>query len=144
MWLDKFVPCQSGQSASAQLQFEDASGWLMQHRLALYLPELQRWAQLLALHGQHQAAFDALQQNLRLQRQLDAQEHNSQAQLSSTLLIAEQRSRELKLVELQQQLQLSRTAAESSAEQIWRLSLLCAALAALLLLLLWRLVGRRG
>lgn len=134
----------SGQTSAAQAYFDDAGGWLMQHRLALYLPELQRWAQLLALHGQHQAAFDALQQNLRLQRQLDAQEHNSQAQLSSTLLIAEQRSRELKLVELQQQLQLSRTAAESSTGQIWRLSLLCAALAALLLLLLWRLVGRRG
>lgn len=134
----------SGQSASAQLQFEDASGWLMQHRLALYLPELQRWAQLLAFHGQHQAAFDAMQQNLRLQRQLDAQEHNTQAQLSSTLLIAEQRSRELKLVELQQQLQISRAAAEANAAQVWRLSLLCAALATLLLLLLWRTVGRLG
>lgn len=134
----------SGQPAQAQLQFDDASGWLQQHRLALYVPELQRWAQLLAKHGQSQAAFDALQQNLRLQRQLDADEHNTQAQLSSTLLIAEQRSRELKLVELQQQLQRSREATETHAAQIWWLSLFAAALAALLLLLLWHLVRRRG
>lgn len=133
----------SGQPAQAQLQFDDASGWLQQHRLALYVPELQRWAQLLAKHGQSQAAFDALQQNLRLQRQLDADEHNTQAQLSSTLLIAEQRSRELKLVELQQQLQRSREATETHAAQIWWLSLFAAALAALLLLLLWHLVRRR-
>ncbi|WP_348728856.1 hypothetical protein [Rheinheimera texasensis] len=134
----------SGQPTPAQLQFDDASGWLLQHRLALYVPELQRWAQLLSKHGQPQAAFDVLQQNLRLQRQLDAEEHNTQAQLSSTLLIAEQRSRELKLVELQQQLQRSRVAADEHAAQIWRLSLLAAALAALLLLLLWHLVRRRG
>lgn len=131
------------QRAAAAL-FHDSRDWLMQHRLPLYLPEHQRWAQLLAQHGQQAAAIAALQHGLQLQRQLDADNYHAQAQLSSTLLIAEQRSRELKLVELQQQLQLSREAAEASATQVWRLSLLCAALAALLLLLLWRLVGRRG
>lgn len=132
----------SSQAAPAQQQFEDASGWLLQHRLALYLPELQRWAQLLALHGQQQAAFDALQQILRLQRQLDADAHNRQAQLSSTLLIAEQRSRELKVVELQQQLNSSRAAMQASQQQLWLLSGLCASLALLLLLLLWRRILR--
>ncbi len=132
----------SGQPAPAQLQFDDASGWLLQHRLALYLPELQRWTQLLSTHGQPQAAFDALQQNLRLQRQLDADKHNRQAQLSSTLLIAEQRSRELKLVELQQQLNNSRTAMQARQQQILLLSGLCAGLALLLLALLWRRISR--
>jgi hypothetical protein len=128
----------SGQSAPAQLQFDDASGWLLQHRLALYLPELQRWAQLLSTHDQPQAAFDTLQQNLRLQRQLDADNHNTQAQLSSTLLIAEQRSRELKLVELQQQLNSSRAEVQTKEQQLWLLSGLCAGLVMLLLALLWR------
>ena len=136
------VLLRSGQTAEAQARFADAGSWLMQHRLALYVPELQRWAQLLALHGQHQDAFDALQQNLRLQRQLDTAEHNSQAQLSSTLLIAEQRSRELKLVELQQQLQASRGEIVLKNQQFWGLSILCAGLALLLIFLLWRLFYR--
>lgn len=128
----------AGQLAEAQLQFDDAGSWLAQHRLALYLPEQQRWAQLLSQHGQHQAAFDAMQQSLRLQRQLDAEEHNIQAQLSSTLRIAEQRSRELKLVELQQQLNASRTDIQATQQQLWLLTILCAGLALLLMLLLWR------
>lgn len=132
------------QTAAAQTLFAEASGWLMQHRLALYLPEQQRWAQLLAQHGQLAAAVAALQHSLQLQRQLDGDNYHAQAQLSSTLLIAEQRSRELKLLELQQQLQASRAAAEASAAQIWPLSLFAAALAALLLLLIWRLVRPRG
>lgn len=132
----------SGQPAQAQLQFDDASGWLLQHRLTLYIPELQRWALLLAKHGQQQAAFNALQQNLRLQRQLDADEHNTQAQLSSTLLIAEQRSRELKLVELQQQLKISRAEVQARQQQLWLLTGLCAGLALLLLGLLWRRIYR--
>jgi len=132
----------SGQPAQAQLLFDDASVWLLQHRLALYLPELQRWAQLLATHGQPQAAFDTLQQNLRLQRKLDAENYNTQAQLSSTLLIAEQRSRELKLVELQQQLNSSRAEVQTKEQQLWLLSGLCAGLAMLLLALLWRRILR--
>lgn len=133
-----------GQTVAAQALFSDSSGWLMQHRLALYLPEQQRWAQLLVQHGQLAAAVAALQHSLQLQRQLDADNYHAQAQLSSTLLIAEQRSRELKLLELQQQLQASRMAADASAAQIWPLSLLAAALAALLLLLIWRRVSPRG
>ncbi len=127
-----------GQFAEAQAQFDDASGWLSQHRLALYLPEQQRWVQLLAQQGQQQAAFDALQQSLRLQRQFDAEQHQTQAQLSSTLLIAEQRSRELKLVDLQQQLNTSRAELAASGQQLWLLTGLCAGLALLLMFLLWR------
>lgn len=131
----------AGQSAAAQVQFTDAGGWLAQHRLALYLPEQQRWAQLLSQYGQAQAAIEALQQSLRLQRQLDADQHQAQAQLSSTLLIAEQRSRELKLVDLQQQLNVSRAELAASGQQLWLLTVLCAGLALLLMLLmllLWR------
>ena len=127
-----------GQFAEAQAQFDDASGWLSQHRLALYLPEQQRWVQLLAQQGQQQTAFDALQQSLRLQRQFDAEQHQTQAQLSSTLLIAEQRSRELKLVDLQQQLNTSRAELAASGQQLWLLTGLCAGLALLLMFLLWR------
>lgn len=127
-----------GQFAEAQTQFDDASGWLSQHRLALYLPEQQRWVQLLAQQGQQQAAFDALQQSLRLQRQFDAEQHQTQAQLSSTLSIAEQRSRELKLVDLQQQLNTSRAELAASGQQLWLLTGLCAGLALLLMFLLWR------
>ena len=128
----------AGQSAAAQVQFADAGGWLAQHRLALYLPEQQRWAQLLSQYGQPQAAIEALQQSLHLQRQLDADQHQTQAQLSSTLSIAEQRSRELKLVDLQQQLNVSRAEAAAHGQQLWLLTVLCASLALLLTLLLWR------
>ena len=128
----------AGQSAAAQVQFADAGGWLTQHRLALYLPEQQRWAQLLSQYGQPQAAIKALQQSLHLQRQLDADQHQTQAQLSSTLSIAEQRSRELKLVDLQQQLNVSRSEIQAKDQQLWLLTVLCASLALLLMLLLWR------
>ncbi|WP_430457751.1 hypothetical protein [Rheinheimera sp.] len=127
-----------GKFAKAQAQFADGSGWLSQHRLALYLPEQQRWVQLLAQQSQQQAAFDALQQSLRLQRQFDAEQHQTQAQLSSTLLIAEQRSRELKLVDVQQQLSVSRAEIQTKEQQVWGLTVLCAVLALLLVLLLWR------
>ncbi len=127
-----------GQFAKAQAQFADAGGWLAHHRLALFLPEQQRWAQLLAQYGQPQAAIEALQQSLRLQRQLDAEQQQTQAQLSSTLLIAEQRSRELKLVDLQQQLSVSRAEIQTKEQQVWGLTVLCAGLALLLMFLLWR------
>ena len=127
-----------GQFAKAQAQFADAGGWLAQHRLALYLPEQQRWAQLLSQQGQQQTAFDALQQSLQLQRQFDAEQQQTQAQLSSTLSIAEQRSRELKLVDLQQQLNVSRAEIQAKEQQVWWLIVLCAGLALLLMLLLWR------
>lgn len=132
----------SQDQSAGQALFQNSRDWLMQHRLALYLPEHQRWAQLLAQHGQQAAAIAALQHGLQLQRQLDADSYHAQAQLSSTLLIAEQRSRELKLVDLQQQLQASRAVAEAADAQIWRLSLLCAALAGLLLFGIWRLTTR--
>ena len=128
----------AGQYAAAQAQFDDAGGWLAQHRLALYLPEQQRWAQLLSQYGQPQAAIEALQQSLHLQRQLDAEQHQMQAQLSSTLSIAEQRSRELKLVDLQQQLNVSRAEIQATGQQLWLLTVLCAGLALLLMFLLWR------
>ncbi len=128
----------AGQYVAAQAQFADAGGWLAQHRLALFLPEQQRWAQLLSQYGQPQAAIEALQQSLHLQRQLDADQHQTQAQLSSTLSIAEQRSRELKLVDLQQQLNVSRAEIQAKEQQLWWLTVLCAGLALLLMLLLWR------
>ena len=128
-----------GELATAVAQFEQAGIWLSQHRLALYLPELQRWAELLAAAGQHQQAFGALQLSLRLQRQLDADHHQQQARLSSSLLIAEQRSREAKLVELQQQLNLSRVEAEASSSRFRQLCIAVAAAAILLLGLIgWR------
>ena len=73
-----------------------------------------------------------------LQRQLDAEQQQTQAQLSSTLSIAEQRSRELKLVDLQQQLNVSRAEIQAKEQQLWWLTVLCAGLALLLMLLLWR------
>lgn len=129
------------QSAAAVL-FQNSREWLMQHRLALYLPEHQRWAQLLARHGQQAAAIAALQHGLQLQRQLDADNYHAQAQLSSTLLIAEQRSRELKLVNLQQQLNSSHAKLQAKEQQLWLLSGLCAGLVLLLLVLLWRRISR--
>lgn len=132
--------------SAAEALFENNRDWLMQHRLALYLPEHQHWAQLLSQHGQLAAAFAALQHGLQLQRQLDADNYHAQAQLSSTLLIAEQRSRELKLVDLQQQLDLSRAevreAVQARQQQLWLLTGICAGLALLFLGLLWRRIYR--
>lgn len=133
---------QQGEVTTAIALFEQAGIWLSQHRLALYLPELQSWAALLSTAGQHQHAFSALQHSLGLQRQFDADQHQLQARLSSSLLIAEQRSREAKLLELQQQLNVSRAEAEASASQSWRLTL-SLAVAAIFLLGLWWLRVRR-
>lgn len=125
-----------GQLSTAQRQFDDAGSWLAQHRLALYLPEQLHWAQLLSQQGQHQAAFTALLQSLQLQRQLDAGQRNIQAQLSSTLLIAEQRSRELKLLAVQQQLSTSQAEVAARGRQLWLLVFICIALTIPLLYIL--------
>ncbi len=122
-----------GQVSTAQQRFDEAGSWLAQHRLALFLPEQLHWAQLLSQQGQHQAAYSALQQSLQLQRQLDAAQHNTQAQLSSTLLIAEQRSRELKLLDVQQQLNSSQAELTARGRQFWQLFFICIILAILLL-----------
>jgi len=128
----------NGQFDAAHRLFAESSRWLEQHRLALYLPELRQWTSLLVQQGQLTAAVSALQHSLLLQQQLDAEFHSVQAQLSSTLRIAEQRSRELKLVDLQQQLTTSRTDIQARQQQLWLLTILCAGLALLLMLLLWR------
>lgn len=122
-----------GQVSTAQQRFDEAGSWLAQHRLALFLPEQLHWAQLLSQQGQHQAAYSALQQSLQLQRQLDAAQHNTQAQLSSTLLIAEQRSRELKLLDVQQQLNSSQAELTARDRQFWQLFFICIILSILLL-----------
>ena len=127
-----------GEVTAATQLFDDAGGWLAQHRLALYLPEQLSWAQRLSDAGQHQAAFSALQHSLRLQRQLDADNNQAQAQLSSTLLIAEQRGRELKLVELQQQLKACRAQADARISKLWLLGVPATFIAALLAVWAWR------
>ncbi len=123
--------------------FTDAGGWLAAKQLAIYLPEQQRFARLLAQQGQHQAALDAMQQSLQLQRQLDAQQASRQARLSSTLLIAEQRSRELKLASLRQALSHSQAQLQESRRRQQWLSIGCAALALLLALCIAKPLWRR-
>lgn len=130
--------------SEATALFDAAGGWLAAKQLAIYLPEQQRFAQLLAQQGQHLAAVAAWRQSLPLQRQLDTQQASQQAQLSSTLLIAEQRSRELKLAALRQELRHSQRALQQSQQQQQWLLLLSAWLICILLALLVRRLLRSG